>query len=147
MQLSKFTDLGMRVLLVLSAKPDQPATILQIAEHLEVSKNHLMKIVHFMSKQGWLTTLRGKSGGVMLSQLPNTYKIGYLIRVLEEHTTHENIIVNCHAPSCTLIPACRLPRMLNTAMEHFYNYLDQYSLLDILHHSIENIMTLKINQS
>lgn len=142
MQLSKFTDLGIRVLLVLSAKPEQPATILQIAEHLEVSKNHLMKIVHFMSKQGWLTTIRGKSGGVMLSQLPQDYKIGHLIRILEENTTHENIIVNCHAPSCTLIPACRLPRMLNGAMAQFYNYLDQYSLLDILKQPEMHIVSL-----
>ncbi len=143
MQLSKFTDLGIRVLLVLSAKPEQPATILQIAEHLEVSKNHLMKIVHFMSKQGWLTTIRGKSGGVMLSQLPQDYKIGHLIRILEENTTHENIIVNCHAPSCTLIPACRLPRMLNGAMVQFYNYLDQYSLLDILTQPEMHIVSLE----
>lgn len=143
MQLSKFTDLGIRVLLVLSAKPEQPATILQIAEHLEVSKNHLMKIVHFMSKQGWLTTIRGKSGGVMLSQLPNTYKIGYLIKILEENTTHENIIVNCNTPSCTLIPACRLPRMLNGAMAQFYNYLDQYSLLDILTQPEMHIVSLE----
>lgn len=143
MQLSKFTDLGIRVLLVLSAKPEQPATILQIAEHLEVSKNHLMKIVHFMSKQGWLTTIRGKSGGVMLSQLPQDYKIGHLIRILEENTTHENIIVNCHAPSCTLIPACRLPRMLNAAMAQFYNYLDQYSLLDILTQPEMRIVSLE----
>lgn len=142
MQLSKFTDLGIRVLLVLSAEPDKPATILQIAEHLQVSKNHLMKIVHFMSKQEWLTTIRGKSGGIMLSQAPQNYKVGYLIRILEENTTHENIIVNCHTPSCTLIPACRLPRMLNAAMEHFYNYLDQYSLLDILKQPEMHIVSL-----
>jgi len=146
MQLSKFTDLGIRVLLVLSAEPDKPATILQIAEHLQVSKNHLMKIVHFMSKQKWLTTIRGKSGGVMLSQSPHTYKVGSLIRVLEENTTHENIIVNCHAPTCTLIPACRLPRMLNAAMEHFYNYLDQYSLVDILTQPEGYIVKIKIDK-
>ena len=145
MQLSKFTDLGIRVLLLLSGTTDKTLTIADVADRLSVSKNHLTKIVHFMSKQKWVSTIRGKNGGIQLANSPESYKVGYLIRVLEEnlHTSHG--IVNCHTPRCVLTPACRLPFLLNTAMNQFYSHLDQYSLQDILSYPIEHIIPLKIN--
>lgn len=146
MQLSKFTDLGIRVLLLLSSAPDMPMTIGQLAERLQVSKNHLMKIVHFMSKQQWLLTVRGKNGGIRLANPPESYKVGYLIRVLEENINTSQEIVNCSSPQCVLTPACQLPSFLNSAMNQFYNYLDQYCLPDILHRPIEHIISLRINK-
>ncbi len=145
MQLSKFTDLGIRVLLLLSGTTDKTLTIADVADRLSVSKNHLTKIVHFMSKQKWVSTIRGKNGGIQLANPPESYKVGYLIRVLEEslHTNHG--IVNCHTPRCVLTPACRLPSLLNAAMHQFYSHLDQYSLQDILSYPIEHIIPLKIN--
>ncbi|MDM1546011.1 Rrf2 family transcriptional regulator [Ignatzschineria indica] len=145
MQLSKFTDLGIRVLLLLSGTTDKTLTIADVADRLSVSKNHLTKIVHFMSKQKWVSTIRGKNGGIQLANSPESYKVGYLIRVLEEslHTSHG--IVNCHTPRCVLTPACRLPFLLNAAMNQFYSHLDQYSLQDILSYPIEHIIPLKIN--
>lgn len=145
MQLSKFTDLGIRVLLLLSSTKGTPLTIADVADRLSVSKNHLTKIVHFMSKQKWLLTVRGKNGGIQLANSPETYKVGYLIRVLEENINTNRCIVNCHTPRCVLTPACQLPTFLDAAMNQFYNYLDQYHLLDILHRPIENIIALKIN--
>lgn len=145
MQLSKFTDLGIRVLLLLSSTTSTPLTIAEVADRLNVSKNHLMKIVHFMSKQKWVLTVRGKNGGIQLANSPETYKVGYLIRVLEENVNTHHCIVNCHTPKCVLTPACQLPTFLNAAMNQFYSYLDQYHLLDILHCPIENIIVLKIH--
>jgi Rrf2 family nitric oxide-sensitive transcriptional repressor len=49
MQLNRFTDLGLRVLMYLTHRDrEQPVTISEIAERFEVSRNHLVKVVHFM---------------------------------------------------------------------------------------------------
>src|SRR5690606_7276386 len=65
MQLTQFTDLGLRVLMYLS-HPDRgtPVTVGEIATRFGASRNHLIKVVHFMAQQGWLITTRGKGGGL-----------------------------------------------------------------------------------
>lgn len=51
MQLNKFTDLGIRVLLLLSSRPEEKMTISQLADALLVSKNHLVKVVIFYQRR------------------------------------------------------------------------------------------------
>ena len=66
MRLTSFTDYSLRVLMYLAVKPEQLATIPDIAKAYAISENHLMKVVHAMAQQGWLATTRGKGGGVHL---------------------------------------------------------------------------------
>lgn len=128
MQLTHFTDLGLRVLMYLS-HPEQhgsPVTISEIAERFEVSRNHLVKVVHFMGQQGWLLTTRGKGGGLALAQPPQTYRIGALIRALEGATE----LIDCASPPCRLRGRCQLKGILDKAMEAFFTALDDYTLTD-----------------
>ena len=67
MQLNKFTDYALRILMYISQPKDAPYTIAEIARDLRVSQNHLVKIVHFMGKQDWIITTRGKGGGIRLN--------------------------------------------------------------------------------
>ncbi|MGL6035042.1 MAG: Rrf2 family transcriptional regulator, partial [Acinetobacter johnsonii] len=48
MQLNKFTDYALRILMYVSQPKALPHTIAELAQALQVSENHLMKIVHFM---------------------------------------------------------------------------------------------------
>ena len=51
MQLSRFTDLGLRVLMYLcDAEPGQAITIAEVAERFDVPHNHLAKVVQFMGQ-------------------------------------------------------------------------------------------------
>ncbi len=54
MQLNKFTDYALRILMYVSQPKALPHTIAELAQALQVSENHLMKIVHFMAKQQWM---------------------------------------------------------------------------------------------
>lgn len=78
-----FTDLGLRVLMYLSHQVrDTPVTISD-AERFDVSRHHLVKVVHFMGQQGWLITTRGKGGGLALAFGLQHYRLGQVVRVLE----------------------------------------------------------------
>lgn len=127
MQLTRFTDIGVRVLMYLSyTERDDPVTISEIATSFDISRNHLVKVVHFLSQGGWIVSTRGKGGGIGLSQPAAQYRLGRLIRELESHTE----LIDCASPPCTLRGQCQLKGILEEALLSFYEALDAFTLAD-----------------
>jgi Rrf2 family nitric oxide-sensitive transcriptional repressor len=128
MQLNKFTDYALRLLMYISRPRDIPYTIAEIARDLHVSQNHLVKIVHFMGKQDWIITTRGKGGGIRLNAETLNLNLGQIVRILQG----DNQIVECNTPPCVLRSNCGLKGILDQALEQFYQSLDHYRLGDVL---------------
>lgn len=131
MQLNKFTDYALRVLIYVApqTEAEPSATIAQIAQALHISENHLVKIVHFMAKQQWLITTRGRHGGISLHPQVLDLHLGDIIQTLEGGTA----IVDCYQPQqCYLLPRCSLKNILHQAMQQFYQYLNQYKMAEVL---------------
>jgi Rrf2 family nitric oxide-sensitive transcriptional repressor len=74
MHITRYTDYSLRVLIYLAEQGDRLATIQEIADRYEISKNHLMKVVHQLNKKGYIETIRGKKGGMRLHMAPNEIK-------------------------------------------------------------------------
>ena len=139
MQLNKFTDYALRLLMYISRPRDTPYTIAEIARDLHVSQNHLVKIVHFMGKQDWIITTRGKGGGIRLNAETLNLNLGQIVRILQG----SNPIVECNTPPCVLRSNCGLKGILDQALENFYQALDQYRLVDVLdQNSTSKVATL-----
>lgn len=147
MQLNRFTDLGIRVLMYLGSIEGPSVTIARLAEDLQVSKNHLVKVVHFMAQQQWLLTSRGKSGGIALAKRPEDYAIGNVVRVLEQNSVNGERLINCQQPPCVLLPACGLPFILQQALEQFYQFLNQYNLADVVTQPVASILPVVIERT
>lgn len=131
MQLNKFTDYALRILIYIAPSGNTPHTIPELAQNLSVSRNHLMKIVHFMAKENWLITARGKGGGVRINPEVLKASLGQMIRTLQRG----NPIVECNSPPCVLREECRLRGILDKALEQFYLELDQYTIEQVLEKS------------
>ena len=127
MQLNKFTDYALRILMYVSQPRELPYTIAELAAQLQVSENHAMKIVHFMAKLDWLITTRGKGGGIRIH--PDTLQrpLGHIVRVLQK----DEQVVECNTPPCVLRKRCGLKGILDDAVEQFYQHLDQFTLADV----------------
>ena len=147
MQLNRFTDLGIRVLMYLGSIEGPSVTIARLAEDLQVSKNHLVKVVHFMAQQQWLFTSRGKSGGIALAKRPEDYAIGDVVRVLEQNSVNGERLINCQQPPCVLLPACGLPFILQQALEQFYQFLNQYNLADVVTQPVASILPVVVERT
>ncbi|WP_038346102.1 RrF2 family transcriptional regulator [Acinetobacter sp. A47] len=132
MQLNKFTDYALRILMYVARPSDVPYTIADIAKDLHVSQNHLVKVVHFMGKQQWIVTIRGKGGGLHLNPEAKNLKLGEIVRTLQG--SHQ--IVECNTPPCVLRSHCGLKGILDQALECFYQSLDQYTLGEVVQHGI-----------
>lgn len=142
MQLTQFTDLGLRVLLYLSHQQrEQAVTISEIADVFEISRNHLVKVVHFMAQQGWLITTRGKGGGLALAHPLNWYRLGSIIKSLEE--LHE--LIDCNAYPCGLRGRCQLKGILDEALAAMFKVLDRYTLADAVAEPSQQVIVM-LNQ-
>ena len=132
MKLTAFTDYSLRVLIYLAAEPGRRATIAEIATAFEISENHLMKVVHFLGKEGWLTNVRGKGGGMNLAQPPEQVVVGRVVRATEGAPQPAECF-GSHPDRCRILRACRLKGMLKQAADAFYAVLDRYTLADLVH--------------
>lgn len=126
MRLTLHTDYALRTLVYAGANPGRFCSISEIAAGYGISQNHLMKVVHELGRSGYLTTLRGRSGGVSLAKPPDAISLGRVIREFEADFQ----LADCG--NCVIGPACRLRCMLDEASKAFMAVLDRYTLADVL---------------
>ena len=130
MRLTQWTDYTLRVLMYCAARPQQLVTIGELADHHQVSKNHLMKIVNDLARQGVLETTRGRGGGLRLMQDPKQIRVGDVVRASETDFR----LVECFDPEtnqCTLSPSCRLKGLFDEALKAYFKTLDSMTLAEL----------------
>lgn len=128
MQLTRFTDFGLRMLMYLS-KHDRttPITIAEIAGQFDVPHNHLIKVANRLGKLGLVKALRGRNGGLVLAVPAESIRLGEALRGLEGDTP----LVNCDAPPCALGGNCLLSGALRAGLAAFYDRMNEYTLADV----------------
>ncbi|ELY3759272.1 nitric oxide-sensing transcriptional repressor NsrR [Cronobacter universalis] len=128
MQLTSFTDFGLRALIYMASLPEGRMTsISEVTEVYGVSRNHMVKIINQLSRAGYVTAVRGKNGGIRLGKPAAAIRIGDVVRELEPLS-----IVNCSSAFCHITPACRLKQVLGDAVARFLQELDNYTLADLV---------------
>ena len=128
MQLKRYTDYSLRVLIYLGVHPDQVVSINEIAQAYDISRNHLLKVVNGLLEQGLIQTFRGKSGGLQLARPPHKINIGDVVKYMEGHT----VLVDCHEPYCPIQPVCNLKHALHEAHQEFFKTLNHYTLAGLI---------------
>lgn len=128
MQLTRFTDFGLRMLMYLS-KHDRatPITIAEIAAQFEVPHNHLIKVANRLGKLGLVKAVRGRNGGLVLALPAENILLGDTLRGLEGDTP----LVNCDDPPCVLGGRCLLTGALGAGLSAFYTHMNSYTLADV----------------
>ncbi|OBF18468.1 Rrf2 family transcriptional regulator [Mycobacterium sp. ACS4331] len=130
MQLTRFTDLGLRAMMLLGQgeADGRRVTTRTIAAGAGASEHHIAKAVSRLAELGMVNARRGRAGGLELTEAGRTASIGWLVRRLEG----DREVIDCAGESpCPLVAGCRLRRALAEAKEAFYRELDRYTVTDL----------------
>ena len=135
MRLTLHTDYALRTLLYMGIHADRRVSIHEIASAYDISENHLVKVIHRLSRLGLIDARRGRGGGLLLAHDPKDIRIGDVVRQTEDDMR----LVHC-APDtrenggggCILSDMCRLRGVLSMALGAFMSVLDATTLADLL---------------
>ena len=129
MRLTVYTDYTIRLLIHLAVQGDRAATIQEVAQRYNISRNHLMKVASRAVQAGYIESTRGRGGGLRLARPASQIRLGKLLRATEDDWS----LVECFDPGrnrCSITKACGLRPILAEALEAYFAVLDSYTLAD-----------------
>ena len=143
MQLTRFTDIGLRVVMRLAVAGEQSVgeqsvgeqpgaatslTTKDLAAELAVPYTHVAKVVGRLSEMGVVHARGGRAGGLTITDLGRQARVGWLARSLEG----DGEVVDCEGPQpCPLRRGCHLRGALARAVAAFYDSLDSETVADL----------------
>ena len=131
MRLLAGTDFSLRLLMRLAEEPGRHRSTEALAAAIGVPRNHVQKIVQALAQAGFVRTLRGAQGGVMLARPAAAIGVGAVVRRLEAGQA----MVECFRAdggACCMSADCRLRGVLPGAREAFLAVLDRVTLTECL---------------
>lgn len=131
MKVNRFTNYAFRALIAVAANPDKLLTVSDIARSYDISENHVKKVIARLIKHGYLSSLRGRHGGVKLAKPATSINVGEVFRFTQTDTA----FLDCFArgvEGCAISPVCRLKGLFLSALDAFVAVLEQHTLADLV---------------
>lgn len=133
MNITRFSDFTLRVLIYLGVNEGKKSTADEIATAYDISFHHVAKAAQWLAREGYVKSERGRLGGMTLNKPINDINIGKVLKATEAGTSAG--LVDCMRASgeiCCIAPACGLKSALADAQAAFYRELDKFSLADVM---------------
>lgn len=122
MRLNKSTSHAVRILIDCAKAEGRLIKVAEIAKRLDITQQNAFKIVHLLSKAGFLASVRGRHGGVRLARQASQIRIGDVVRSIEtlgqEETEADRRGGGLH-------------QIVDDALDAFISVLDQHTLEDM----------------
>jgi len=114
----------------LALRQDDTVTIQEVSVRFAISKNHLVKISHQLTKSGLIESIRGRNGGVRLANSPENISVEEALLATEDNFD----LVECFSENnhCVITDVCKLSKVLDNAREAFFEVLRQVTLADLV---------------
>ena len=140
MRLTLHSDYAVRTLIYLALKPDELVTISDVSVTYGISKNHMMKVAQELVHHGYISSERGRNGGIKLLLDPRDIKLGQVIEKMEPDF---NLVACFDAGQkrCKIAGACSMQGFLREAQSAFLEVLNKYSLADAMEQRV-NLQSL-----
>jgi Rrf2 family transcriptional regulator, nitric oxide-sensitive transcriptional repressor len=130
MKLTSYTNYALHSLQLAALKSPDLVRVDDVAKIHNLSRPHIMKIVHELGRAGYLETVRGRGGGFRLARPPEEIIVGDVVRITEGPLD----VVECFNPeknTCPLMGVCILSRKMQEATAAFMTVLDDLTIAQI----------------
>lgn len=126
MRLTKTTSYSVRILVDCAAAGGKLVKTSEIAKRLDITPLNVFKIIHILSRMGFVEAFRGRNGGVRLTRPADQIRIGEIVRAIE--ATEVGIEDDAAGGGKRNLKA-----VFDDALEAFIGVLDQHTLADLIH--------------
>lgn len=130
MRLSKTTNYAIRILLDCAGSDGQLVKVAEISERRDVTLQNTFKIVHLLSRAGFLQAVRGRHGGVRLARRASEIRIGDVVRAME--TMRLEIESDESDPRAPERQLAAFDQLFDDALDAFISVLDGHTLQDMM---------------
>ena len=128
MQLTKQTNYALRMLMYCAAR-EGPVRLGDVARFYGLSETFMHKVLAATRDAGFVATIRGRSGGLVLARPASEIRVGEVVRAMEERIE----LADCFRADsgCPLERSCGLNGALHAALDAFFDVLDGYTIADV----------------
>ena len=146
MRLTMRTNLAMRTLMFCAVNTGRVVRKSEVAAAVNASENHLAQVIHKLSQAGFISTIRGRTGGLKLGMVAENIRVGTVIRSLEASVPFTECMEGGpqSGTHCPLDGVCRLKCAFSDALGAFYTSLDTLTLADLVRNNAGLERVLKV---
>lgn len=129
MKFNLFTDYALRSLMYLCWNRGRTVTAEEIARFFGISRDHVVKVIQELSRQGFVQARRGRGGGSVLARDPSTITVSEVVSTFEGPPA----LLDCLRTTnvCAIESTCGLKRVLSEAQRRMMDYLGEVTLQQI----------------
>lgn len=128
MQITKQTNYALRMLMYCAAH-EGSVRLVDVATFYGLSQSFMHKVLQTTGKAGFVKTIRGRTGGLILARPPEDITVGEVVRAVEDRFE----MAECFREdtTCPLEQSCGLNGAFQEALDAFLTTLDKYTIADI----------------
>jgi Rrf2 family nitric oxide-sensitive transcriptional repressor len=126
MRLTKTTSHAIRILIECAEANGGLVKAAEISKRLDITPLNVFKVIHLLSRAGFVEAVRGRNGGVRLARAASSIRIGEIVRAME--ATQVEITGGGHN---AINAKPRIDAIFDNALDAFISVLDQHTLADM----------------
>lgn len=130
MRLSKTTNYAIRILLDCAVADPNLVKVAEISERRDITLQNTFKIVHLLSRAGFIQAVRGRNGGVRLARPAAEIRIGDVVRAME--ILHLEVETADEGQSVAQGQLAMLDQLFDSALDAFITVLDGHTLEEMI---------------
>lgn len=137
MRFSKKSDYALRTLSCLAVQEkDRQISIRKLSAINDIPYRFLQQIVLDLKQNGWVTTLPGREGGLLLARPPEHITVGEVVRFFDGVLAPIGCVSITHYTACSQEKSCLFRPLLLEIRNYTAALLDRTTLADLIHNHI-----------
>ncbi|MDX2257806.1 MAG: Rrf2 family transcriptional regulator [Hyphomicrobiaceae bacterium] len=126
MRLNKTTTHAIRILTTCATIETEYIKVAELSARLDLTPQNTFKLVHLLSRAGFIRAMRGRRGGVALARPAADIRVGEVVRAMETLFQEEQSTAVAEA-----VPGEAGLSLFDEALEAFIKVLNQNSIADL----------------